>query len=215
MRVQGLPCVYEYLRKLPYNKRLPSTQGLFFQKNMSTGYQIDNPAGTYFLTFTVVDWVDIFSRKIYRDIVIDSLRYCREHKGLKVWGYIIMTNHVHCILSAKYGNLPDVLRDFKRHTASKILKAIHDPHESRSDWMLKRFEFAARKNSREGSYQFWMQNNHAIEINTNHFYQQKLAYIHLNPVRAGWVEKPEDWLYSSMRNYAGLSALIEIDVSDG
>jgi len=182
---------------------------------MSTGYQIDDPSATYFLTFTVVDWVDIFSRKMYRDIIIDSFKYCRKNKGLQIWGYAIMTNHVHCILRAKNGNLPDLLRDFKRHTASKIIKAIGSPYESRKDWMLKRFEFASRKNSRDGFYQFWTHDNHAEVILTNDFFVQKLAYMHLNPVRAGWVEKPEDWLYSSMRNYAGLPALMEIDVSDG
>jgi REP element-mobilizing transposase RayT len=181
---------------------------------MSTGYQIDNPAGTYFLTFTVIDWVDVFSRKIYRDIMVESLRYCRDHKGLQVWGYAIMTNHVHCILRAKQGNLPEVIQHLKRHTASKILKAMQTVPESRKDWMLKRFEFAARRNSRDGFYQFWQHHNHAEEINSESFFRQKLAYIHLNPVRAGWVENPEDWLYSSMRNYAGLPALIAIDVSD-
>ena len=181
---------------------------------MSTGYQIDNPAEPYFLTLTVVDWVDIFSRKIYRDIMLDSLAYCRAEKGLQVWGYMVMTNHVHCILRAKNGNLPDILRDMKRHTASKIIKAIASDTESRSDWMLKRFEFAARKNSRDSFYQFWQQNNHAEIILTHDFFCQKLNYIHQNPVRAGWVDKPEDWLYGSMRNYLGMPGLIEIDVSD-
>jgi REP element-mobilizing transposase RayT len=181
---------------------------------MSTGYQIDDPGATHFLTMTVVDWVDIFSRKIYRDILMDSLRYCRAEKGLQIWGYSIMTNHIHCIVRAKNRNLPSILRDFKRHTSSKILKAIASVPESRRDWMLKRFEFAARKNSREGFYQFWQHNNHAEVILTHDFFIQKLAYIHLNPVRAGWVDKPEDWIYSSMRNYLGMDGLIEIDVSD-
>lgn len=181
---------------------------------MPTGYQIDHPAETYFLTLTVVDWIDIFSRKIYRDILLDSLKYCRENKGLKIWGYAVMTNHMHGIFSAKNGNLPDVLRDMKRHTASKILKAINTGPESRKDWLLKRFEFAAKKNSRDGFYQFWTHDNHAEEIQTHNFFMQKLTYIHMNPVRAGWVEKAEDWLYSSMRNYAGMPSLIDIDVSD-
>ena len=181
---------------------------------MPTAYQIENPAATYFLTFTVVDWGDIFSRKIYRDIVMDSLQYCRANKGLKIWGYVMMTNHMHSILSAKNENLPDVLRDFKRHTASKIIKATHGSHESRNNWLLKRFEFASRKNSRDGFYQFWQHDNHAEVINTNKFFMQKLNYIHMNPVRAGWVDRPEDWLYSSMRNYAGKEGIMEIDVSD-
>jgi len=117
-------------------------------------------------------------------------------------------------MSAKEGNLPSIIKDMKRHTASKILKAIQAVPESRQDWMLKRFEFAARKNSRDSFFQFWLHNNHAELITTQEFFLQKLTYIHQNPVRAGWVEKPEDWLYSSMRNYLGMEALMEIDVSD-
>ncbi len=181
---------------------------------MPTGYQIDFPSETYFLTFQVVNWVDIFSRKVYRDIILDSFAFCRKEKGLKLWAYIIMTNHVHCILRARGGNLPDIIHDFKRFTASKIIKTINQIPESRRDWMIKRFEFAAKYNSRNSQHQFWTHDNHAELIMNESFFLQKLNYIHQNPVRAGWVERPEDWLYSSMRNYAGLKGLIEIDVSD-
>lgn len=181
---------------------------------MPTGYQIDFPAETYFLTFQVVNWVDIFSRKIYRDIILDSFTFCRKEKGLKLWGYVIMTNHVHCILRAKNRNLPDIIHDFKRFTASEIIKTINQIPESRRDWMIKRFEFAAKYNARNSQHQFWTHDNHAELIMHQPFFLQKLNYIHQNPVRAGWVERPEDWLYSSMRNYAGLESLIEIDISD-
>jgi REP element-mobilizing transposase RayT len=181
---------------------------------MTTGYKILKESATYFMTFTVVDWVDVFSRKVYRDIVMDSLTYCRAHKGLKVWGYIIMTNHMHCILSAVHNNLSGVLRDFKRHTASKILKEIASPAESRRDWMLKRFEFAAKSNVRNGQYQFWVHENHAIELTSAAFTAQKLDYIHLNPVRAGFVNKASDWIYSSASNYELKPSLIEIDLMD-
>src|SRR5215204_2839201 len=105
---------------------------------MSDGYQITNQSAVYFLTFTVVDWMDVFSRKAYRDILIESFKFCREQKGLKIWGYVIMTNHVHCILSASNNNLSNVIRDWKHYTATHIIKAIQDPSESRSDWLLKR-----------------------------------------------------------------------------
>ncbi|MBK9982220.1 MAG: transposase [Saprospiraceae bacterium] len=181
---------------------------------MSDGYQIENPANAYFLTFQVIDWVDIFSRKIYRDILLESLDFCRKEKGLKIWAYAMMTNHVHSILSAKNENLPDLIRDFKRFTATKIIRTIQDGPESRKDWMLKRFEFAARRNDRNSHHQFWTHENHAEEIITSKFLNQKMNYIHQNPVRAGWVEKPQDWLYSSARNYMGLKGLIDIDISD-
>ena len=181
---------------------------------MTTGYKIDAPSLTYFLTFQVVDWVDIFSRKVYRDILIESLDYCRKEKGLKIWAYVVMTNHMHTILSARDGNLPAVIRDFKRFTATKILKTIDSIPESRKDWMLKRFEFAARCNVRNSQHQFWTHENHAEILFTQDFFVQKLNYIHMNPVRAGWVDKPEDWMYSSLRNYLEMPSLIEIDVMD-
>ena len=181
---------------------------------MTPGYKIDKSSTGYFLTFTVVDWVDVFTRKVYRDIIIDSLKYCRENKGLQVWAHVIMTNHMHCILSAKDNNLSVILRDFKRHTASKILKAIASSEESRKDWMLKRFEFAAKRNVRNGQYQFWEHDNHAVELNSAAFTAQKLDYIHLNPVRAGFVDSASDWIYSSARNYEFKSSIMEIDVMD-
>ena len=180
---------------------------------MPNGYQIQNPAATYFLTLQVVDWVDVFTRKIYRDIVLDSLTYCRQQKGLEVYGYVVMSNHVHLMVRARNENLSDVLRDFKKFTASQILKQIANSEvESRSDWMLKRFEFAAQRHVRNSTYQFWTHENHAVEIISNKFIDQKLNYIHQNPVRAGWVEEPQEYLYSSARNYGGRTGLIEIDL---
>ena len=181
---------------------------------MTTGYKIDFPGNAYFLTFTVVDWVDIFTRQVYRDIVIESFKYCRQFKGLQIWAFVIMSNHIHCILSARNDNLSDILRDFKRHTASKILALIQSPKESRRDWMLKRFEFSALSNARNGNHQFWHHDNHAEVLTTLPFTVQKLDYIHLNPVRAGLVEKPEDWLYSSARNYLGLEGVMDVDLMD-
>ena len=121
---------------------------------MSTGYQIYNQQNTYYLTFQVIDWVDIFTRKIYRDIIIDSFDYCRKNKDLQILAYVIMSNHIHCILSSKNGNLSSVIRDFKSFTASNILKEIALCNESRKEWMLKRFEFAARSHQRNSEYQF-------------------------------------------------------------
>lgn len=179
---------------------------------MTAGYRIGNQSAAYFLTFTVVDWVDVFTRKCYRDLIIDSLGYCRKFKGLRIWAYVIMSNHMHVIFSADNDNLPDVLRDFKRHTASKIMKAINENNESRRDWMLKRFEFSARSNLRNGDRQFWQHDNHAMQLESDKFLAQKLNYIHLNPVRAGLVRNSEDWIYSSASNYSCKDSILEIDI---
>lgn len=181
---------------------------------MPTGYQINDQTGLYFLTFQVVDWVDIFTRDKYNKIIIASLEFCIQKKGLIVWAYVIMSNHVHIILSSKMGQLSDTIRDFKRFTSTSILKAIDTPKESRKDWMLKRFEFAARRHRRNSHYQFWRHDNHAVELVSNKFIVQKCNYIHNNPVRAGWVRDPGDWRYSSASNYAGEGGILEIQLLD-
>jgi REP element-mobilizing transposase RayT len=181
---------------------------------MSSGYQIYEQSGAYFLTFQVVDWVDIFSRKVYRDIVVDSLNYCVENKGLRVVAWVIMTNHVHAILYAENNNLGDVIRDFKAHTARTILKEIQANTESRQVWMNHVFRFNAMKHSRNEHQQFWTHENHAVfcEPTKPKIMQSRITYIHQNPVRAGWVESAEHYLYSSARDYAGLQGLVKLNI---
>ena len=140
---------------------------------MGTAYQIHDQSACYYMTFQVIDWVDVFSRKRYRDIIIDSFKFCQKNKGLKLWAYVIMTNHIHVIMSSEENNSSDIIHDFKRHTSSKILKSIKEEPESRRDWMLKRFEFAASKNKRNGKHQFWIHENHAIQIESKKFMRQK------------------------------------------
>jgi len=123
-------------------------------------------------------------------------------------------NHIHLMISAEQGNLSDIVRDFKKYTSRQIIKSIKEEPESRRDWMLKRFEFAAQRHSRNNKYQFWTHENHAIQIDTLKFMRQKMAYIHDNPVKAGWVENAKDWYYSSQRNYDNLTAPLEIDFVD-
>lgn len=178
------------------------------------GYQIRNQSAKHFLTFQVIDWVDIFSRKNYRDIILESFEFCRKEKELLINGYVIMSNHVHTIMQSKIGDLSNTIASIKKYTGLKIIRSIDVDTESRRDWMLKRFEFAARSNRRSEDHQFWTHENHPEEIISEWFFRQKLNYIHNNPVKAGIVELPEHYLYSSARNYAGLYSLIEIDMVD-
>jgi len=182
---------------------------------MPTGYQIKDQSAMNFLTFQVVDWIDIFSRKMYVDIVLQSLEYCRKEKGLQLWAYVIMTNHMHVIMSSKHKKLSDTFRDFKRFTATQILQSLKEnKRESRRIWMLQQFKYAAQKHKRNRHLQFWRHDNHAVILESYKFTRQKLAYIHMNPVKAGFVEYADHWMYSSQRNYSGLYALIEIDLMD-
>lgn len=167
----------------------------------------------YFTTSTVVDWVDVFTRPAYRHIVLDSLRYCQINKGLVIHAWVLMSNHLHLIASTE-GNdsIGDIMRDFKKFTSKKILETIEQNiQESRREWLLDRFRFAGMNNNRITNYHFWQDGNHVEEIYTVAFLQQKIDYIHHNPVRAEIVARPEDYLYSSASVYAGSSGLIDVN----
>jgi REP element-mobilizing transposase RayT len=166
------------------------------------GYKIGDQGAMYFVSFAVVSWVDVFSRKEYRDLIIESLKYCQEKKGLVIYAWCIMSNHIHLIISAKENNVSDVPGDFKKFTSKQILKTIIEhPGESRKEWMLQIFKKAGESNSRNTNYQFWQQDNQPKIIYTPDFGRQKLEYIHNNPVEAGIVEKAEEYCYSSARDY--------------
>jgi hypothetical protein len=111
------------------------------------------------------------------------------------------------------GNLSHILRDFKKHTSLEIKKYLNDYQnpESRREWMLSIFGLAGRDNPANKEFQLWKNDNHPIALYSNEVVKQKLEYLHMNPVRARFVAKPEDWLYSSASNYAGLENILQID----
>lgn len=181
---------------------------------MSNKYKFYNPKGIYFVTFSVVKWIDVFTRNLYKDILLDSLTFCQKNKGLRIFAYVIMTNHVHLIISSKEGfYLENIMRDLKKFTSAEIIKAIKtNPQESRKDWMLEVFEKAGSQNPNNKIYQFWKQDNHPVELFNNQMMDQKLDYLHKNPVVAGIVGMSEDFLYSSARDYAGIKGYIDIEI---
>ena len=179
-------------------------------------YKILDQHGINFVTLTVVDWVDVFIRKRYKDIVIESLKHCQKEKGLVVYAYVIMSSHIHLIAEAK-GSIPlsDILRDFKKFTSKTILREIeHGGYESRREWMLNRFAFRGHNASGNRQYQFWQSDNHPIILYTLPVIAQKIIYIHNNPVVEGWVEQADQYLYSSASNYVDNTGLLDVAVVD-
>jgi putative transposase len=177
---------------------------------MTAGYKIIEQDKLYFVTLQVVEWVDIFSREVYRKIIIDNLEYCQK-KGLEIYVWVVMSNHFHLLLKNNTNKLSDTLRDFKSFTSKKILEEIENTNESRKKWMLSILKVAAFKHVRNSNYQFWTQENHAELIYSNKFIEQKLSYIHNNPVKAGIVYNAEDYKYSSAIDYADGKGLLEIE----
>ncbi|MGN6493944.1 MAG: REP-associated tyrosine transposase [Agriterribacter sp.] len=175
------------------------------------GYKIRDQFGLFFMTFTVVDWIDLFSRQLYRDILIKNMKHCQLNKRLSVGAYVIMMNHMHVIWQSKSGNLSGILRDYKSFCTKELIAAIENNPESRKEWLLRAFAFHAGGTNQNKDYKLWTNNNHPEQIYTEKFMRTKLDYIHDNPVRAGWVEKPEDYLYSSASNYILGKGIMEID----
>jgi len=180
------------------------------------GHKIVNQNNIHFITPTVVGWLDVFTRKRYKDIVIESLQYCQKNKGLIIYAYVIMSNHLHLVVEAKKGYvLSDIIRDFKKYVATKILSEINgNPIESRQEWMMRLFKYFAKYNKNNQKYQFWQIGNHPVDLGANDWFWQKVNYIHLNPVRAGIVDNMEDYRYSSASNYFGKEGLIDVVVCE-
>ena len=168
---------------------------------MGRKYKFHNPEGLYFVSFATVYWIDVFIRNEYKNELIESWKYCQQNKGLNIHA-IIMTSHIHLIISAQTGKPEDIMRDLKSFTSNQLNKAISEnPRESRKEWMLWMMERACKKNCNNNNFQFWQQHNKPIELTNNKIIQQKLDYIHNNPVRRDLAKSPEEWDYSSFINF--------------
>ena len=200
------------------NMGLQSETATNTQKNhIMSRYRVRNQNHLYFITFRTVGWIDVFSRQRYRDILLESFKYCQAEKGLLIYAYVIMTNHVHMVVSADEGfKLSNILRDMKKFTARKILHSIeNEAGESRKDWLLHMFKYYGKYNASIETYQFWEHDNYAIEVWSDKVIGTKINYIHDNPVRAGIVRNQEDYIYSSASNYIlneGILDIIQIEL---
>ncbi|MDZ4715989.1 MAG: transposase [Cytophagales bacterium] len=168
---------------------------------MSEKYKFNDPNGIYFVTSTVVGWVDLFTRVELKQTVIESLRFCQREKGLLIHAWCLMPSHLHMIISSDGKPLTDIMRDFKKFTARQIIKQVDTVNESRKDWILKLFAEIADHLARIENYKVWQDGNHPIALMKPKFLRQKLDYIHNNPVAAEIVGEPEHYLYSSARDY--------------
>ena len=168
-------------------------------------YNFAEPDQPHFLTCTVVEWLPVFTRQEAAQILFDSWAYLQRHQGLRLYGFVVLENHLHAVAQA--GDLPAVWRRFKSYTARKLIDLLE---ARRAEAMLKRMHFArkARRGNRE--YQFWQEGSHPQLIDGEVMLRQKLAYIHQNPVKRGYVDEAVHWRWSSARSYAGGESLVEV-----
>ena len=178
---------------------------------MSRKYKFHDNDKLYFISFAVVNWIDVFIRDEYKETIIESWKYCQQNKGLQIYGWCIITSHVHMIIGTTGKKLDEIVGEMKSYTSTQFKKIIKDhPQESRKEWMIWMMERAGKKNSNNSDWQFWQQHNKPLEIKDQEMFDKILEYIHMNPVVAGFVSKPEDWRYSSARDFCNLKGLIEL-----
>lgn len=179
---------------------------------MSEKYKIHDPEGKYFVTLTTVHWIDIFTRKEFKHIILASLQYCQQNKGLVIHAWVLMSSHLHMIISTKGEPLEAILRDLKKHSSKQIVKTTGKINESRSNWLLRAFSKAAQDIKRVNSYKVWKDDNHPVLLDTNKMFEERLQYIHDNPVEAEVVDEPEYYWYSSARDYTGQKGLLDVNL---
>ncbi len=178
---------------------------------MSHQYKARNLEGLYFITCTVVDWIDVFTRASYKQEIVESLRYCQQQKGLLLYAWCLMPSHLHLIAGAREGAaVAAIIRDFKKFTSRRFLDLIQTEPESRREWLLQRFRYAGTHLQRVTNYKLWQDGYHPIELTSNAMQRQKLDHLHRNPVTDLTVAEPEHYVYSSASNYAGQGGLLEV-----
>ena len=180
---------------------------------MSRKYKFYNKEGLYFVSFATINWIDVFVREQYFQIMLQSLDFCRKNKGMEIYSWCIMPSHVHLIFRAQQANPGELLKSLKVFTSKSLSKTIEENlQESRKEWMITLMEEAGKKNSNVRYRQFWQQHNKPIELWSPDVIDQKVDYIHNNPLIAGFVTEAHHWKYSSAIDYSGGKGLLEIDL---
>ncbi|MGM0589612.1 MAG: REP-associated tyrosine transposase [Bacteroidota bacterium] len=182
---------------------------------MSRNYKFWNQSYPFFISYAVINWIDLFVRRPYCEVLLDSWRFCQAEKGLVIHAWGIMPSHVHLILSSADSDLSGIIRDFKSFTSRQLRKLLSDNgKESRRGWMLRMMKCAGTQNGRNKDFQLWQQHNHPIQLDTLAKLEQRLHYLHMNPVKAGFVDEPEQWVMSSAREYVGGVGLLDVEIID-
>jgi putative transposase len=178
---------------------------------MSRKYKFHDQDKLYFISFTVIHWIDLFTRNEYKDEMINSWKYCIDKKGLEVYGWCIMTSHVHIIIGTGSTPMQDIIRDMKSFTSRRLKEVISlNPQESRKEWLCWMMEREGKKNLNNGGWQLWQQDNQPLVLENEGMFTRALNYIHNNPVSAGFVQRPEDWTYSSAGDFQGRKGMIPL-----
>jgi putative transposase len=175
---------------------------------MRSRYKIIAPDDTYFVTSSIVNWVDIFTSDKYVKILTEAIKYNQGNRDLEIFAYVIMRNHFH--LLCRSGKLRNIISSIKSYSAKGIIELLK---EDKKYDILKIFEENKLPFKMDRKYQVWQEGFHPEEIIGEKMYNQKLEYIHGNPVIAEYVEDISEWKYSSVQDHLeGKQGLIKVDL---
>jgi putative transposase len=170
-----------------------------------TRYRIYETEYPYFMTCTIVGWLAVFTRPEAVQILFDSWRYLQKNSEFRLYGYVVLENHLHLIASAP--NLANAMKSFKMYTAAQIV-ALLEQHGA--EVLLRQLRASKLRHKTKSEYQVWQEGSKPKQIGSDEVMLQKLEYTHNNPVKRGYVDDPVHWRYSSARNYAGVEGLMEV-----
>lgn len=171
--------------------------------------------GCCYLTLNVIDWVDIFIRPVYKQVIVESLNYFIDKKGLTVYAWCLMTNHLHLMVKANEGfELNSLIDDLKKFTSRLLLEDIDVEPPARQKWMLEKFYHSKGEMKGKEKFQLWQSsiNPVQIDLHNKNILRSQIDHIHKNPVRDRIVMLPEDYLYSSASDYAGVKGLVRVQL---
>ncbi|MDR9417092.1 MAG: transposase [Gracilimonas sp.] len=163
-----------------------------------TRYKFKEEHYPYFVTCSIVKGISLFAYQDISEIIIESIKYLQNKEKVKLYAYVIMHNHIHMIVEGK--GLPYKMGRFKSFTARCIIDYLKLRQRNYYLLELKSYKHSKHKDS---VYQVWQSGVHPKQISTINMMNQKIEYVHYNPVKAGFVDLPQHWRYSSARNYFG------------
>lgn len=155
---------------------------------MRSRYTIVESEGIYFLTNTIVSWLPVFTSIDMCSLILESLLFCRKNKGLRLYAYVIMENHIHLVAEAP--DLGRCMQAFKGYTVREVISLAQ---ATGKEWLLHQFDYCRKAYKDNSQYQVWQEGSHPQLIQGDDMLRQKIMYIHNNPVRRGYVDKPEYW----------------------
>ena len=175
---------------------------------LRTRYKILTNDTYYFITSTIVNWIPIFTNEKYYDILINAIKFYQSKKSLEIIAYVFLPDHFHLIVKSK--ELVKTIRLIKMFSAKEIIKQLNIDNKSQILSQLKQNKKDYKTNS---DYQVWQEGFLPKEILNDEMLNQKIEYIHYNPVKKGLVTEPSEWKYSSAGIYEkGEQGIIKLDL---